>query len=205
MSFLGNFFNSYINPVSITKGVINAAKHPKETLAYFDDQRRSFDPVGTLANPGRNLGLGISVHSLGAGQAAADAAPHDFSGMSDQDLYRNASEHSSPTDNPFMAQQYHNFQGVYDSRHRPRVYSTDNSFVLPDTPAVHPNTALVPSTGQPAVIGGASPAAGAAPLGAEVTGATATPGLANPQSVDTVAKAFQIPNRPRQPSARTVR
>lgn len=202
MSFLGDIFNSYINPVSITKGVINAVKHPKETLAYFDDQRRSFDPVGTLANPGRNLGLGISVHALGAGQAAADKAPHDFSGMTDQDLYRQASEHSSPTDNPFMAQQYHNFQGVYDSRHKPRVYSTDNSFVFPDTVPTHPNTALVPSTAQPTVVG--TPAATAPAFGPEVTAASATPGAKPPQVTDTVANQFRIPTQQRRPSVRTV-
>lgn len=201
MSFLGDFFNSYINPVSITKGVINAIQHPKETLAYWDDQRRHFDLVGTLANPGRNLGTGISVHSLGAGQAAADAAAHDFGSMSDQDLYRRQSQGGGrPTDDPFMADQYGDFQHTYDSRSRPRVYASDNSFVLPDTKPTHPNTALIPATGQRAAPDPTIPAGG----GPEVTGSTATPGVSAGPGADTVANQFRIRSTQRRPSARTV-
>lgn len=193
---------SPFNPVTQFQGVRNAVRNPSETFKYLEDRFRHptwKDIPGALGG----AGMGIR-HGIAEGQADANAASRDFGALSDQDLYRIDSETDPPNDNPFVAAQYGDFEHTYNSRNRPRVYSTDNSFVFPDTAPVKPNTALIPATGEPVVTPAATPTSIAGtPPSAEVTAQTATPGLKPAQVTDTVASQFKLPSARR--SSRTVR
>jgi hypothetical protein len=73
--------------------------------------------------------------------------------------------------------------------------------VFPDTPASHPNTALLPATGERVnVAGGGSttPLATGPIFAPEVTAQTATPGYTGQPNRDTVASQFKIPDPTKQ-------
>ncbi len=190
-------------PNNIFKSVKTAFDDPKATLRYLDDSRKD------LNLDGNRLGDWFSGNvprlvagDLERGQQQADAANPDWMTLSDQDLYRQRSEQNPARDNPFAAQNYSDdFMGTYAARNSPRVYSTDNSFVYPDTLPVSPNTALTPATAQPAVVGGASmaPLATGPAFSPEVTASTATPGYTGVSpDKDSVAAQFRLPAAQRQ-------
>lgn len=202
-------------PSNIYKSAKTAFDDPKATLRYLDDSRKNLnfdlkEGIGFQNKDGTRVGDWFSGNvpmliagDLARGQAQADAANPDYGTLSDQDLYRMRSEQTAARDNPFTAQNYNDdFMNAYTARNSPRVYSTDNSFVYPDTLPVSPNTALIPATAQPAVVGGGSPNAPLAtgPVFApEVTASTATPGYSGVvPDKDTVAAQFRLPTAQQQ-------
>lgn len=193
---------SPLSPVSydnVYRTAETISKNPSETFKYLAPFVVGGTALGGVT-AGQAAGAAVAMNA----QDRADKTEPNFSALSNEDLYRQQSEGTYRPSNPFEARNYDAFDGVYAGRSSPRVYATDNSFVFPNTPISRPNTALIPSTGEPAVIGGGSnaPQLGG---GAEVSAQAAMPGAKAMPDADSVAAMFTIPQPKARKSATVVR